>query len=268
MKRIHYAPLLIFTLFVRACSPGSSRQGNQIVFQKLPELCEVFQFETEATVFEMVSSAGVFPACEISVNGVVYSIALGDERRVVSISTKDPGFETENGLSVNSTLEDISKFTKSELIREPGFGYILELPSGWVAGFFMGQTGTESPPGLGTKVGWFFKRVRCSHLGEIWIGDDLLIRGDHVELIETPGGKTISATGNALVVRHLGDPDELRIATAEGSIFYDVETKDIRCADLFTAEKNDKRLFEGGFGEALVQPPTVTFHADGATEVT
>ncbi len=106
----------------------------------------------------MISSSQFSPSHNLVVEGLSYTVATDNDGKVVYIGTSDPDFETDNGLRIGSTLQDVRSVTANRLLNEKGYGYTIHLPSGWTAGFFMGEHAADYEPTSESKVGWFFKR--------------------------------------------------------------------------------------------------------------
>jgi hypothetical protein len=119
---------------------------------RLPRLCEKVD-PLSAGEAVLVQSAQIWPSYDLVVDGVTYTIAVSrPESEVRYIATSDPGFQTDEGFTIDSVLGEILN-APSRLQHEPGWGYYVDLPSGWSAGFDFSK-----PPTEGTTVGWFFQR--------------------------------------------------------------------------------------------------------------
>jgi len=95
---------------------------------------------------------------EAKIAGVAYSVAVDDDNRLIFISTDDPRFQTPEGLSVDSTLEQVLATGARQPIAEKGWAFHTRLPSGWSAAFVSGPGKTDLEPRPTSKVAWFFKR--------------------------------------------------------------------------------------------------------------
>jgi hypothetical protein len=110
------------------------------------------------TSYLMISSATIAKAYEIRRNDIVFRIAVDEANRVTYISTSDPAFSTDEGISMASSLRDVKQITDSALKKEPGWAYHIRLPSGWRAAFVVGGTMTDAEPDDRANVSFFFKR--------------------------------------------------------------------------------------------------------------
>ncbi len=148
-----------------AVSPPTRRvQGcpDPLVRESLPQLCGELPDLEESRCLVLVTSASLEPGYTFMVGGVEYSIAVrGANRKVVYIGTSDRSFETPEHLTVSHRFADAKEVSLGDLSREPGWGYFLELPSGWFAAFFTGDTATEWEPSDETPIRWFFRRKSC-----------------------------------------------------------------------------------------------------------
>ena len=89
----------------------------------------------------MIAAAQISPAEEITVDGLRYTMAFDDGGRVVFIATFDPEFVTSEGLRVESTYQEVEKAARSIAVREPGWAFVVPLPSGWNAAFVREKQG-------------------------------------------------------------------------------------------------------------------------------
>ena len=111
----------------------------------------------------LISSAQVWPSGIRSIGGIEYTIATDSNERVVFISTNSARFQTPEGLSTNSTLEQAQRMGGQNLVYEGGWQYYTCLPSGWCAAFYGidqkgGSIQVRNPPTNSTKIQFFFKR--------------------------------------------------------------------------------------------------------------
>ena len=105
----------------------------------------------------VVASAQTAYYCDVTVNGVLFTVASIDKRCISYISTSDPAFVTPEGIGVGSTLEELKR-QYGPISEETGWAYFYVLPSGWCASFPISPlTGIREPSG-NAKVSWLFKR--------------------------------------------------------------------------------------------------------------
>jgi len=67
-------------------------------------------------------------------------------------------FRSPEGISQQSTLADAKKVSGAALVKVPGYGYLLQMPSGWTAVFCVGKTMTESDPQDDQNVAFICQR--------------------------------------------------------------------------------------------------------------
>ena len=61
---------------------------------------------------------------------------IGSEDGIVKfVSTGDPAFTTADGITVESTLDEVLALTSSEVREIPGIAHVVELPSGWTIAY-------------------------------------------------------------------------------------------------------------------------------------
>ena len=105
----------------------------------------------------LTSSSDLEQSYETTLNGIRYSIAIDENKRITYIGSFDPDFKTEEGYSIKTTFKEIfTSINKIEL--EPGWAFYVPLRLGWNAAFKLSKAGAESKPKDDDKVGFFFKR--------------------------------------------------------------------------------------------------------------
>jgi len=106
----------------------------------------------------MVGPDNVLPYGTSKVGQVSFDIAINQEDIVIYVGTSDPKFRTPEGLSINSTLEEVRAAGATQPEVEAGWAYHTKLPSGWYVAFVVGSGRTDGPPQPQSRVSWFFKR--------------------------------------------------------------------------------------------------------------
>ncbi len=127
-----------------------------------PSIGQKIQLPTNAEML-VTSSAQLWPSTTRLINGIEYTLAADSDSRVVFISTSSSHFRTPEGLSINSTLEQVKAAGGQGVIYEGGWHYYACLPSGWCAGFYGisekgGSIQVRQPPRSSTKIEFFFRR--------------------------------------------------------------------------------------------------------------
>ena len=90
--------------------------------------------------------------------GIIFSIAFDTERFVRYICTTDRNFITPEGIRIGSTVAEVKRMIDTEIIPEQGWGYHVQLKSGWRVAFGQGDSMTEGELKNETRVRWIFKR--------------------------------------------------------------------------------------------------------------
>ena len=127
----------------------------------LPDLGDQYQIRTPGKALS-ISSNNFSPYEEAEFEGIEFEVAA-DDGKVVYLATRDPRFKTEEGISVDSTLQEVLNAGADLPVEERGWGFYTKLKSGWCVGFdFLaeenGRLVESGPPKKETKVSWIFKR--------------------------------------------------------------------------------------------------------------
>ena len=88
--------------------------------------------------------------------GVPFRLGVTDGR-VRYVATTSPAFLTPEGLRVGDMFSAVRSASGSAPVLQPGWAYVVELPSGWRAAFVQGETMTAGPLHDTTRVRWFFR---------------------------------------------------------------------------------------------------------------
>jgi hypothetical protein len=111
----------------------------------------------------MSASAQTYPYEDVYFSGIKYGVGVNNSGRIAYLCTSDPNFKTPEGISVQSTLEEVLKAGAAPPWYEPGWAHHTKLPSGWSVAFtpFSSQDGRIveiKNLRAGSKVAWIFKR--------------------------------------------------------------------------------------------------------------
>ena len=106
----------------------------------------------------LVSSGQILPYTTIKIDGCNFDLVTRDNDTIY-LATKDKNFQTPEGYKVGTKFSELPKDIQRELIKEPGWGYYYNLPSGWTLGFCEGNSCTYNFPQNFSKVKWVFKRM-------------------------------------------------------------------------------------------------------------
>lgn len=83
---------------------------------------------------------------------------VGNSGDTQYISTKSKLFQTPEGYAVGMSLNEVDKSLQKNIVREPGWGYYIQLQSGWKIAFCEGNSCTDSDPQATSTIDWIFKR--------------------------------------------------------------------------------------------------------------
>jgi hypothetical protein len=95
--------------------------------------------------------------------GADYILGVDNEYIVQYISTSSDRVQTQEGVHVGQAFAEVEDLPVAKLRRWPGWGHVAELPSGWNAAFFVGASGTESPPRPTDKVALLFRGTAAGY---------------------------------------------------------------------------------------------------------
>lgn len=135
--------ILPFLLFLTSCN--SETEINQVD-------------KTETQELLLTSSSTLEEALKTKISGIDFSIVLHESGDTTFWQTTDSRFITTEGYRVGNSWNDIPNELKSELIMIPGWGYFINLDSGWTIAFCEGSTCTEQMPSSESKIDWIFKK--------------------------------------------------------------------------------------------------------------
>ncbi len=124
----------------------------------VPALGEELPIAVPTRVRILTAPSRMLPSYVVEQAGIRYTVAVDDHGRVEYVAVADPRFRCPEGIGVGSTLQaTLAVATHPEARKEPGWAFIVELPSGWNAAFPLG-TRASSPIPPGATVLWLFRR--------------------------------------------------------------------------------------------------------------
>jgi hypothetical protein len=94
----------------------------------------------------MVSPSQLQEGWAWSFDGVDYSLGVDDRGAVQYVSTYSTKVMTKEGVHVGQSFSDVKRVEGMRLVAWPGWGYVVELPSGWNAAFSLGPSMTDREP--------------------------------------------------------------------------------------------------------------------------
>src|SRR5215467_6866108 len=81
----------------------------------------------------MVSPAQVQQEWAWRFDGVEYSVGVDDRGTVQYLATRSSKVVTREGVHVGQSFADVGRVAGGRVVAWPGWGYMIELPSGWNA---------------------------------------------------------------------------------------------------------------------------------------
>ena len=97
---------------------------------------------------------------EMQKGNIKYHFLLNKKLDTISIKTFDKKFIVNEGYKIGTKWKDISKELTDSSYELFGFGYYVELKSGWNLVFCVGNTCTDSFPDENAEVKYIEKRMR------------------------------------------------------------------------------------------------------------
>jgi hypothetical protein len=91
---------------------------------------------------------------EMIVSNININYTVNKQGDTAKIWTQDQNFLTSEGFKVGTTWKELPSELQKSVYKLPGWGYFVELKSGWRLGFCEGQTCTDKPPMGMSKVAW------------------------------------------------------------------------------------------------------------------
>ena len=70
---------------------------------------------------------------------------------------------TKEGVHVGQSFSDVQRVEGMRVVAWPGWGYVVELPSGWNAAFFLGSSMTEREPVAEDAVAQLFRGTAAGY---------------------------------------------------------------------------------------------------------
>lgn len=103
-------------------------------------------------------SSGQFSSYQtIFLNNVEFQL-VGSKSDTQYLSTRSDRFLTPEGYNVGMSLSEVDKVLQRDIVKEPGWGYYIQLKSGWNLAFCEGNSCTDHKPQDSSTVDWIFKR--------------------------------------------------------------------------------------------------------------
>jgi len=144
--------ILCGSLLIGACSTETPETVKGIPNEDLTKT------KDGVVVKQTLVSAGKFsPSKSVKFDGHNFDLVI-EKNDSIYMATSDSLFLTHDNYHVGMTWSEIPKALRKKLQKETGWGYYIELPSGWSLGFCEGASCTDTAPTDNSKVKWIFKR--------------------------------------------------------------------------------------------------------------
>jgi len=146
------------TLQVAAQFQHTKQTTKTFKLSKEPTLGMRLPFKRRSNALLMTASGSLDPSYEVEFRGIEFTVCARKDRLITHVSTNDRRFRTPEGIAVGDSLQKVLKVSNSELAREPGWAFYMQLESGWIAGFTQGESMTDGELPSEAKVKFLFKR--------------------------------------------------------------------------------------------------------------
>ena len=104
----------------------------------------------------LMSSSEILPAKEVIENGIKFYVYYNNNNCIIKLTT-DANFVTPEGYKVGDEYRVILEKDIIAMEKKPGFGYLINLKSGWQLVFCEGNTCTDNFPQKHSKIKWIMK---------------------------------------------------------------------------------------------------------------
>jgi hypothetical protein len=131
-------PTLFFIIIFLSCTSNEKLTLNSI-----------FNQQKNNNTYIYVPNGSLIKSFSIIKNHIEYKIGISSNNRIIYICTTDEKFSIK-GLKINDILPD--SFFKNQFGYRLGWGYFIEIDSGWYAGF-----NYQTKPNIESKIEWFFQ---------------------------------------------------------------------------------------------------------------
>jgi len=155
MNKLTY--IIIFGIIVSSCK-NSSKEEDVSISETMTENVDSVNMSETISKLTMTNSGSLEPSKDVTINGVDFSIVQNKEGDTTFWTTRDLKFKTPEGYRVGNQLKNISELEKDGIYKETGFGYLIELNSGWQLGLCEGKSCTDSIPTENSTIKWIQKR--------------------------------------------------------------------------------------------------------------
>lgn len=131
-----------------------SKEKNISIFRTKTEKADSLKIPKVS----MTNSSSLEPSKDIILDRINFSIVQNKKGDTTFLATRDVNFKTPEGYSVGNQFKDISQLEKNRIYKDPGYGYLIELNSGWQLGFCEGNSCTDNIPTENSIIKWIQKQ--------------------------------------------------------------------------------------------------------------
>jgi hypothetical protein len=131
-----------------------------VTLDKLPQRGDILPDSIRFTSMDrlqMVSSSTISKATTIAFNSYKFEIAWTNDGIVNYVATYDKSFITPENIRISTTLKEIKEMQDVEIGTMPGWGYFINLESGWNVAFCVDKTCTGREIVDSDSVKWIYK---------------------------------------------------------------------------------------------------------------
>lgn len=108
--------------------------------------------------FILISSGQLSPYTEITIDKIPFKLVQNEELDSIYLSTSDDKFVTPEGYKTGTKWKNLTSSDQEKVESMLGWGYFVELASGWQLGFCEGSSCTDQAPTDNSEVAFIFKR--------------------------------------------------------------------------------------------------------------
>jgi hypothetical protein len=139
--------ILVFTILSNASCASVSKKNSKAGYALLA-------YPKDSSI--LVSSSQFSSYQTIFFNNIEFQF-VGSKSDTQYLSTRSKQFLTPEGYSVGMSLGEVDKILRKDITKEPGWGYYIQLKSGWSLAFCEGNSCTDHLPQDLSTVDWIFK---------------------------------------------------------------------------------------------------------------
>lgn len=136
--------ILSITICLSSCSSSTEINDKETKDEKTKKMV-------------MTSSSSMEPSDDARLYGCDFTIVLNDSGDTTYWYTKDEMFKTPEGYRVGFAWSALPIELQNRISKMPGWGYHIDLDSGWQLAFCEGPSCTDMEPRAESVVKWIYK---------------------------------------------------------------------------------------------------------------